>query len=324
MNQDPERGIHMTTRTGELHVVVGTGPLGMAVMEELLHRGRSVRMVNRSGQANAPSDVEVIRGDASDEASISQACKGASIIYNCAKAPYTEWPEKFPPMMNGIIHAAAKEEAKIVYGDNLYMYGSEYEVLTEDLPDGATGRKGRTRAQMAQQLLTAHHSGKVRAIIGRGADFYGPRVMESSLGERVFQAALDGRPAEVLGNIDMPHTYLFIRDFAKGLVTLGEREEALGQSWHIPGAATLTTRQLINMVYDMAGKQPKFRIAPKPLVSLLALFNPDMREIKEMLYLFEKPFIVDTTKYEKTFGLDTTPHELAIAETLDWFRNRKG
>ncbi|GGG18367.1 SDR family oxidoreductase [Paenibacillus aceti] len=314
----------MTTRTGELHVVVGTGPLGMAVMEELLHRGRSVRMVNRSGQANAPSDVEVIRGDASDEASISQACKGASVIYNCAKAPYTEWPEKFPPMMNGIIHAAAKEEAKIVYGDNLYMYGSEYEVLTEDLPNGATGRKGRTRAQMAQQLLTAHHSGKVQATIGRGADFYGPRVMESSLGERVFQAALDGRPAEVLGNIDMPHTYLFIRDFAKGLVTLGEREEALGQSWHIPGAATLTTRQLINMVYDMAGKQPKFRVAPKPLVSLLALFNPDMREIKEMLYLFEKPFIVDTTKYEKTFGLDTTPHELAIAETLDWFRNRKG
>lgn len=314
----------MTIRTGELHVVVGTGPLGMAVMEELLHRGRSVRMVNRSGQADAPSDVEVVRGDASDEASISQACKGASIIYNCAKAPYTEWPEKFPPMMNGIIHAAAKEEAKIVYGDNLYMYGSEYEVLTEDLPNGATGRKGRTRAQMAQQLLTAHQSGKVRATIGRGADFYGPRVMESSLGERIFQAALDGRPAEALGNIDMPHTYLFIRDFAKGLVTLGEREEALGQSWHIPGAATLTTRQLINRVYDMAGKQPKFRIAPKPLVSLLALFNPDMREIKEMLYLFEKPFIVDTTKYEKAFGLNTTPHELAIAETLDWFKNRKG
>ncbi|WMT43169.1 hypothetical protein RE628_13405 [Paenibacillus sp. D2_2] len=147
-------------------------------------------------------------------------------------------------------------------------------------------------------------------------------MLDSSLGERIFQAALDDKPAEVLGNIDIPHTYLYIRDFAKGLVTLGEREEALGQVWHIPGAATLTTRQIVDMIYEAAGKQPKFRVAPKFFVSLMALFNANMREIKEMLYLFEKPFMVDSSKYEKVFGTDTTPHELAITETMAWFKNR--
>lgn len=312
----------MATGIDELHVVVGTGPLGIAVMEELLRKGKSVRMVNRSGRASVPSGIQVVQGDAANRESIGQACKGASVIYHCAKAAYTEWPEKFPPIMNGIIDAAAKEKAKVVYGDNLYMYGSKHQVLTEDLPNGATGHKGRTRAQMADMLLEAHHSGKVRAAIGRGADFYGPGVLESSLGERIFQAALDGRAAEVLGNIDIPHTYLYIRDFAKGLVTLGEREEALGQVWHIPGAATITTRQIVNMVYEAAGKRTKFRIAPKFFVYLMGLFNANMREIKETLYLFEKPFIVNTSKYEQAFGRDTTPHKLGIAETMDWFRNR--
>ncbi|GAA0380703.1 SDR family oxidoreductase [Paenibacillus motobuensis] len=312
----------MATGIDELQVVIGTGPLGIAVMEELLRKGKSVRMVNRSGRASVPSGVQVVKGNAADVESISHACRGASVIYHCAKAPYTEWPEKFPPIMQGIIDAAAREKAKIVYGDNLYMYGSKYQVLTEDLPNDAIGRKGRTRAQMADALLDAHHSGKIQATIGRGADFYGPRVLDSSLGERIFQAALDGRPAEVLGNIDIPHTYLYIRDFAKGLVTLGERQEALGQAWHIPGASTITTRQIVNMVYETVGKRPKFRIAPKFFVSLMGLFNANMREIKETLYFFEKPFIVNTSKYEQVFGTDTTPHELAIAETMDWFRNR--
>ncbi|WP_218652928.1 MULTISPECIES: NAD-dependent epimerase/dehydratase family protein [unclassified Paenibacillus] len=310
----------MATGMDELHVVIGTGPLGMAVMEELLRKGKCVRMVNRSGQASVPSGVEVVKGDAVDGNSIGHACKGAAVIYHCAKAPYTEWPQKFPPIMNGIIDAAVREEAKVVYGDNLYMYGSKHRVLTEDVPNGATGHKGRTRAQMADVLLDAHHRGKVRAAIGRGADFYGPGVLESALGERIFKAALEGRAAEVLGNIDIPHTYLYIRDFAKGLVTLGAREEALGQIWHIPGAATITTRQIVNMVYEAAGRRPQFRIAPKLLVSLMGLFNANMKEIKETLYLFEKPFIVNTSKYEQAFGTDTTPHELAIAETLDWFK----
>ncbi len=312
----------MMSNHQELHVVVGTGPLGMAVMQELREQNKAVRMVNRSGRGNLPPGVELVQGDATEEASIEAACSGATVVYHCAKAPYTHWPEQFPPITEGILDAAAKAGARLVYADNLYMYGPTNGPLTEDSPIRATGRKGVTRARMADRVMEAHRSGKLQATIGRASDFYGPGVLDSALGERVFMAALEGRPAEVLGQIDTPHTYIYIRDFARGLVTLGQQEEALGEIWHIPSAETITSRQIITMIYELLGKQPRFRVAPKPFVSLMAMFNADMREIKEMLYLYERPFVVNHSKYEQTFGAVVTPHEQAVRETMDWFKEQ--
>lgn len=312
----------MANTTAEVHVVFGTGPLGMAVMQELNARGKRVRMVNRSGAANVPAGVEVVKADATDAVSTRQACEGAAVIYNCTKAPYTEWPEKFPPINDGIIEGAASAGAKLVYGDNLYMYGPKSGRMTEDLPSRATGRKGRTKALMAERVLEAHRSGKIRAVIGRGPDFFGPGVLESALGERVFPAALTGKPAEVLGNVDQPHTYIYIHDFAKGLVTLGEQEAAEGQIWHIPSAETITTREMIQMIYSEAGQELKLRVAPRFFVHMLALFNAPMKEAKEMLYVFEDPFVVDHSKFEQQFGNHTTPHRTAIRETMEWYRQR--
>ncbi len=181
----------------------------MAVMEQLLLRNKKVRMVNRSGEIDSSANVEVVRGDATDDLEFSKACSGASVIYHCAKAPYKEWPEKFPPIMDGVIHAAITENARVVYADNLYMYGQTKSKISEDLPNRATGRKGVTRANMAETLMDAHNKGKVKAVIGRASDFYGPGVLDSALGERVFGAVLDGKPSELLGNIDLPHTYIY-------------------------------------------------------------------------------------------------------------------
>jgi len=175
------------------------------------------------------------------------------VVYNCTNAPYTEWVEKFPPMMAGIIEGVGAVGAKLVFGDNLYMYGPVSEPMREDMPYKATGRKGRTRAQMAEALMAAHRSGKVRATIGRASNFYGPGVTDSVMGEGVFAAALNGKPAQILGDPDALHTYTFIDDFAKGLITLGAREEALGETWHIPSAETLTARQFVEAVFAEVG-----------------------------------------------------------------------
>jgi nucleoside-diphosphate-sugar epimerase len=308
--------------TNESHIVFGTGPLGTAVARELLSRGRRVRLVNRSGRADVPTGAELVKGDAADPAGARQLCEGAAVVYHCASPAYTEWPEKFPPLTNGIIEGAAAAGAKLVYGDNLYMYGPVSGLLTEELPNRATGPKGRTRALMAEKLMAAHQSGKVRAAIGRASNFYGPGVRDSVVGEGVFAAALAGKAAEALGNLDAPHTYTFINDFAKGLVTLGEREEALGQIWHVPSAETLTTRRFIEMVFEEAGTEPKFRVAPRLIVTIFGLFKPMMRELKEVLYEFERPFVVDHGKYERAFGNHATPHREAIRQTLGWFRQQ--
>jgi nucleoside-diphosphate-sugar epimerase len=161
----------------ELHVIFGTGAVGMSVMEALVQRGRRrVLMVNRSGRASVPEGVEVIGGDATDETFAREASKGASVVYFALNPPYDKWPELFPPLQAGVLEGAASAGAKLVAMENLYMYGpTQGRPLTEDLPHAPNTRKGRVRAMMTQELMEAHRSGRVQVAIGRASDFFGPR-----------------------------------------------------------------------------------------------------------------------------------------------------
>jgi nucleoside-diphosphate-sugar epimerase len=313
----------MTKESG-FHVVLGaSGGLGKAVVGELAKQGMPVRGVCRTGKAEVPESAEFMAADVSDPENARRACTGASVVYNCTNPPYNRWPELLPRLLEGVIEGASAAGAKLVQADNLYMYGPVEGPITEDLPYRATGKKGKIRAWMAGRLLEAHDKGEVRVTIGRASDFYGPGVLLSSAGSQVFGAALAGKKIQVLGNVDVPHTYTFVRDFARALITLGERDEALGKIWHVPSAETVTTRQFLRMVCEEAGKAPKIQAAPGFVVKVMGLFNPMMRELQEMLYEFEKPYIVDDSKYRKTFGGEHTPHRDAIRLTLDWYRRIK-
>src|SRR5215213_5264328 len=191
------------TEGGELHVVFGTGPVGMSVSDALVQRGRRVRMVNRSGRAGVPEGVEVLGGDATDEAFAREASRGASVVYFALNPPYDKWPELFPPLQAGVLEGAASAGARLIAMENLYMYGpTSGRPITEDLPYAPNTRKGRVRAMMSKELMEAHQSGKVRVAIGRASDFFGPRVLASAAGEQVFRRAVEGKSAQVAGDPD--------------------------------------------------------------------------------------------------------------------------
>jgi len=303
--------------------IFGTGPLGLAVARRLVSVGKQVRMVNRSGKAGAPEGAEVVGADATDAAASRRACEGAEVVYHCATGAYGRWAEFLPPLMNGIIEGAAAAKAKLVYGDNLYAYGPVDGPLREDLPYRPTGPNTRARAEVATTLMDAHAAGTVRATIGRGSDFYGPHAGQSKAGDIIFGRALAGKPAQVVGDPDEPHTYTFIDDFAAGLVTLGQREEALGHVWHIPSAETITTRRFVDMVFAQLGRPARMRPTPRVAISLLALFSPSMAAVQETMYQSEDPWVVDDRKFVRAFGTRTTPHEKAIEQTLAWFRSNQ-
>ncbi len=312
--------------TPDLHVVLGTGPLGRAVAEEALRRGFRVRLVSRSGRMEAPpTGAEVRAADATEAAAVREACATAAAVHLCANAPYTDWVERWPPLARGVLEGVAAAGAKLIYGDNLYAYGPHAGPLREDLPAAATGRKGRVRAAIAASFLDAHRAGRVRVAIGRASDFYGPWATEGSLlGSRVIPAAFAGRPGQVIGNVDLPHTFTYIRDYARALVTLATRDEALGQVWHVPSAETTTQRALLQMVWEECGQRgpARFSAAPAWLVGAMGLFMPIMRELGEMMYEWERPYVVDHSKYAQAFGTETTPHREGVAETVAWFRGR--
>ena len=302
------------------NVVFGTGPLGLAVARRLWSSARQVRLVNRSGKADAPGTVEIVAADATDPAATRRVCQGAAVVFHCATGPYGLWARTLPPLMNGIIEGAAASGAKLVYGDNLYMYGPVDSPIREDLPYRPIGPNTRARAEVVTTLMTAHAAGKLRATIGRASDFYGPHARQSKVGDGVFARALAGKPAQALGNPGLPHTYTFIDDFAAGLVTLAQSEQAFGEIWHVPSAETVTTRRFIELVFAQVQRPARLQTVPRLMIALLALFMPPMRAVKETLYQSEQPWVVDHSKYARAFGSHPTPHDAAIAETLSWYR----
>jgi nucleoside-diphosphate-sugar epimerase len=302
-----------------LSVVAGLGAVGRAVIDELIRRGMPVRAVARRPVANLPPGVEFVAADLADTQAARHAIAGAAVVYHAASAPYDRWSELLPPLMGGLIAGVSASGARIVYADNLYAYGPIDGRLTEDLPFRATGPNGRLRAALADQLMEAHAGGTVRATIGRASDYFGPRGLQSTAGERLFMPALAGKPAQVLGDPDMPHTVTYLPDFARGLVTLGTYDDALGQAWHVPSAETLTTREFAQLVFDTAGHPLRLQVLPSVLLAALALFNPMLRAVREQQYQRTAPWVVDHSKFERAFGAHVTNHREAISTTIDWF-----
>lgn len=306
------------------HVIFGSGAVGLATFEALRRRGESVRLVNRSGRAAVPDGTEVVAGDASDRAFAVEVTRGATVVYQTLNPPYHEWSAKFPALQSSVLVAAEAAGARLVSMENVYMYGQPNgRALTEDRSHDAHTKKGQLRAEMARDLLEAHRSGRVEVAIGRASDYFGPRGgAQSNLGDRVFSRVLAGKAASVIGDPDQPHTYSFVPDIGEGLAILGEHPEAPGEVWHLPNDPdTRTTRQLIDMAVKQAGhSSTKVRAMPPLLLRLIGLGNPTMRELIEMQYQFDDPFIVDSTKITTQLGATYTPYAEAIARTLGSYR----
>ena len=194
--------------------------------------------------------------------------------------------------------------------------------MSEDSPHSYGKREGgKFYAEMSEQALRAHRDGKIRATVGQASDVYGPNVQHGIGSDQVIGPVMAGKPANFLGDLDMPHTYTYADDCGRALVTLADSEEALGETWHLPSADPITTRELLGMIFAELGREPRIRVANGFVLSALALFNSDMRRLKqEKVYQFTTPWLVDHSKYESAFGAAVTPHPDAVKATVAWYR----
>ncbi|NWF70849.1 MAG: NAD-dependent epimerase/dehydratase family protein [Chloroflexi bacterium] len=311
------------TTNNELHVIFGTGPLGKWTAHALTQMGKRVRMVNRSGKAERlPAGVEVVKGDAYDAAWTRDITAGAAAVYQCAQPHYYEWPTKFMPLQESIMAGAAAAGAKLIAAENVYMYGdTKGQPMTENTPYNAHTRKGKVRQAMTEALFAAHSSGKVRVAVARGSDFFGPE--DPIYTELVFIPALKGKAVNLIGRADMPHTFTYAPDFGRLLATLGTRDEALGQAWHVPSNAPVTQAALVQLIAAEIGQPVKTMMGTAPILWLMGLFNKNVGEMVEMLYEFNQPFIVDSSKAERALGLKATPLAEMVRATLAFARGQE-
>ncbi|MGL5863668.1 MAG: NAD-dependent epimerase/dehydratase family protein, partial [Phycicoccus sp.] len=256
-----------------LSVVLGaSGGIGSALVSELLARGARVRAVGRRS-GPVPTGAETLTADVATPEGAATAVRGADVVYHCAQPAYERWTTEFPPLTTAVLDATATAGAKLVLADNLYCYGPTRQPLTESLPMAATDPKGRVRVAMAEQLLAAHGAGRVRVVLGRASDYFGPGGVDTGLGTTFFGRLVAGKRAQWIGDLDQPHTMSYLPDVARALVLLGERDEADGRAWHLPAEAS-TGRELVQLAGDALGREVAASATSPLMLRAGGLFSP--------------------------------------------------
>jgi nucleoside-diphosphate-sugar epimerase len=290
--------------------------LGFELMAALQARGERVRGVCRSGRAEAPRGVQIVRGDASNARAVAELCDDAAVAYSAIGVEFTRWVQDWPPILASLVAGLAKTGTKLAFADNLYAYGPPSRPLDESTPYTDFGKKPALRARLARTL----ESSGIPVVIARASDFYGPRVRNSLLGERVFGRAIAGKPVELLGGLDQPHSFTYITDFAQALVTLAADETAYGQSWHVPTAAAETPRAIVARIEQKLKRPLGIRTLGSLKLQALGLVSPTLRELRELSYEWERPFIIDDAKFRTRYFGEPTSLEQGLATTLAWYR----
>ncbi|MEJ8645476.1 NAD-dependent epimerase/dehydratase family protein [Streptomyces sp. MS1.HAVA.3] len=307
-----------------LHIVVGFGPAGAATARLLAEQGHAVRVVTRSGGAPEPG-IEHVACDAADSERLTEAARGAAAIHGCAAPPYHRWASAWPPLAASLCAAAEATGAVLVMLGSLYGYGPVDGPLTEVLPLAATGPKGRVRAAVWEQARQLHEQGRIRAVELRASDFFGPGVTDGGhLAARVVPRLLRGKPVSTLGDPDAPHSWTYLPDVARVLVEAAGEERAWGRPWHVPTERPLSVREMVDRLAAQAGTGPvAVRRLPPAVVGVGSFFSPLLRELKEIRYQFDRPFVVDSSACEAAFAVRATPVDEQVEATLDWWRERR-
>jgi nucleoside-diphosphate-sugar epimerase len=279
------------------------GVIADELFKQLSEKGKQIRLVSRSPDRNLKAS-EIVSADLSDPHQTMDAVSGSEIVYLVVGLKYQPkvWAELWPKIMRNTIEACKRATAKLIFFDNVYMYGKVNGPMTESTPFNPTSKKGQIRAEIATMLLNEIKEGNLTACIARSADFYGPRAKTSIPNILVVDKFAKRSKAAWLISDSVPHSFTFTLDAARSLLLLAESDKSWNQTWHVPTASDPPTgKQFIEMAAKEFGAEPKYRILNRPMLKVAGWFNSDLRDLYEMLYQFEFDYIFDSTKFETTF-----------------------
>jgi nucleoside-diphosphate-sugar epimerase len=304
----------------DLHVVTGAGPVGWTVAEQLAEQGHHVRVLTRSGSGPEHPLIERVAADARNSSQLGRLLSGATAVYHCIHGSAyraSAWQAELPKAEHSVLAAAREAAAVVVFPESLYSYSEPDRVMTEDAPRAARGGKRGIRTE----LLRARAQSETDAVSVVAGDFFGPRVLNAHAGERMVPAVLAGRKLTVIGSTKQPHSFTYVPDLAAAMIRAAESPSMWNKVWHAPTGPAVTQRDLAAAFADAADvKAPRVGVLPGWLLRTAGAFSADARELAEMLYQFEKPFIMDSTASEAALGLRPTPLPEAAAATVSWWR----
>ena len=289
----------------EVQTILGAGGvIGNELMRELSTRVDRVRLVCRRPSPPGPR-IEARAVDLLDARQVAEAVEGSTVAYLVAGLPYlaAAWEAQWPVVLDNAIEACKRHGVRLVFLDNLYLYGSIDGAITENTPLNPCSRKGEVRAKLAEKLESEMATGELEAVIARGADFFGPGAVNGYLHPLVFEMLSDGKKAGWLGRDDVAHSFLFTPDAGRALAELGNTPEAFGQTWLLPCDPNPPTgREFIRVAAEAFGvRRPSHRCLGRTLLRIAGILHPQSRETIEMLYQHTEPYVVDSGKFDRKF-----------------------
>ncbi|MFC7596153.1 NAD-dependent epimerase/dehydratase family protein [Terrabacter sp. GCM10028922] len=310
------------------HLVLGAGGVGRTTTAAFVALGHTVTLASRSGrvaerpwEATRPDAVEVVAADAGDTARLTELARGATSIVNAVNPPsYMTWDTDWPPVAAATLAAAEATGAGLVIIGNLYGYGRVDRPMREDDPMRPSGHKGALRADMWTEALARHEAGRLRVTELRSCDYFGPgtTARTSYLNDIIIDSLLAGRrPFLPVGRADAPHSWTYVPDVGALAARVATSDDGWGRAWHVPTAAPRTFDEAAADVARVAAvRSRRVRVLPRALGTAAGLVVPFMREVRETRHQFERPFVLDSTFTEQTFGLAPTPWEEALEATV--------
>lgn len=294
-----------------MHTILGAGgPVANILTGELLKNGHRVKLISRR-KIERFTGAEWVKADLTQKNEVLEAAKGATVLYMVAGLKYDKkaWAAQWPVIMSNIIEAAKQNNARLIFFDNVYMYGHVNGKMTEETPYNPSSVKGKIRAKIAQQLMDEIKKGNIKGSIARAADFYGAESMNSFLDSMVLAKFAKGLKATWLGNPQVLHNFTFVPDAGKDMYILGQHPESDGQIWHLRTAPALKGEDIMKIAARTFGAPMKYSRINKFMLDMVGLFNPLIRETSELYYQYKYDYIFDSSKFEKTFGLQPTAYE---------------
>jgi nucleoside-diphosphate-sugar epimerase len=303
-----------------IHTILGAGGvIADGLAKELLSKGTLTRVVSRSPRKT--DGAEWVRADLTDLDQARLAIAQSAVVYLCVglKYDYSVWRAQWPKIMNNVIETCSRAGAKLIFFDNVYMYGKVDGAMTEDQPYRPVSKKGDLRARLATQLMSEVRKGNIRACIARAADFYGPGAGKTGVPNiLVMDKLAKKKGAQWMVNSKVIHSFTYTPDAVRALCLLGQGDQSWNQTWHLPTASNpLTGKEFVQLAAEAFGVEPRLTILAPWMIRMAGLFDRTLAELVEMLYQYKYDYLFDSTKFEKAFNFRPTTYADGIKATAE-------
>jgi len=304
-----------------MQTILGSGGIiATELAKALTDYTKNIKLVSRNPKKVNDTD-KLQKADLLNASEVERAVEGSKVVYVTIGFPYNAkvWQKTWPVFMQNVITACIKNNTKLVFFDNIYMYDPNYlNGMTEETPVNPPSKKGKVRAKLVNMIMDAIKNDSLSALIARCADYYGPGIERNGMiREMIFKNFASNKKANWLSSLNYKHSVTYTPDAGKATALLGNTENAYNQVWHLPTASNpMTGRQWIEAIAKAMNVKPKSQVATKFIVRVMGLFVPIMREMPEMLYQYDRDYVFDSSKFEKRFRIQPTSYSDGIAEIV--------